>query len=427
MRLFPWLMHLFDFLASRTPWLPLHLALRQLGRSSQSYINPLLLVVVALALGVYTRSLAASLDQWLVDQIYYQVGTDVSFLPYSEAGEGLEAGLWIPPKDEFRELPGVRGATRVGQYPMRVKTVNGKEVRGRMVAIDRVDFGAVAWFRRDFAPESLGGLMNRLALAPENILVSQKFLAEQQLQMGDKVTLRVTLDDNFSYSGQFTVAGVYRYFPTVEAGAVAVVGNLEHLFTQAGAIFPHTIWLSVTEDAVSNELFQAVRQKNIEPVKFQDVHALLAVEQAKMERVGIFGTLTVGFLAATVMAVLALLIHNYASLRERLYQFGVLRAVGLMRRQIVVQVILEYGLLTAYGALAGALIGLITAELFAPFFRIPDDAGAPLPPLIPLIAGDESVRLAVAFAFAMVTMELMVLARAFGTRIFDALRMGHQG
>ena len=81
MRFFPWLLRFFDLIASRTPWLTLHLALRQLGRNSQSYVNPLLLVIVALAMGIYTRSMAESLDQWLVDQVYYRIGADASFLP----------------------------------------------------------------------------------------------------------------------------------------------------------------------------------------------------------------------------------------------------------------------------------------------------------------------------------------------------------
>ena len=146
-----------------------------------------------------------------------------------------------------------------------------------------------------------------------------------------------------------------------------------------------------------------------------------------MERVGIFGTLSVGFLAATVMAMLALLVHNYASLQERLYQFGVMRAIGLWRGQVIVQVVLEYGMLTIYGAVIGSLIGLYTAEFFAPFFRIPEGAGAPLPPLLPIIAEDATMTLGLLFAGLMILSELLVMTRALTMRIFTTLRMGHQG
>jgi putative ABC transport system permease protein len=430
MRLFPWFMRLLDLLASRTPWLTLHLALRQLGRSSQGYINPLLLVVVALGMGVYTRAMAASLDQWLVDQVYYRIGTDITFQPVPPVRQGEAEvppdAVFIPPKDEFLELPGVLAATRVGDYPMRIQTSGGEE-RGRMLALDRVDFGKVAWFRRDFSRESLGGLMNELATAPESVLVTQQFLTDHQLAVGDQFTMRVAVSDDYHYIGTFRIAGVYRYFPTVQPDEMTVIGNLEHLFTEAGAEFSHQIWLRVADGTDGKALFQAVTTKGIEASQQRDAHAVLAEEQAKMERVGIFGTLSVGFLAAAVMAMLALLVHSYASLQERLYQFGVMRAIGLMHRQVIGQVALEYSVLTAYGALVGAAIGLITAEWFAPFFRIPDAAGAPPPPLIPLIQQDATLRFALTFAGLMILVELGVLMRALSTRLFDALRMGHQG
>ena len=61
MRLFPLLMRLLDVVASLLPWTTPHMALRQLGRQAHIYINPLLLVIVSLALGrlyhVYGRQL----------------------------------------------------------------------------------------------------------------------------------------------------------------------------------------------------------------------------------------------------------------------------------------------------------------------------------------------------------------------------------
>jgi putative ABC transport system permease protein len=430
MRLFPWFMRLLDLLASRTPWLTLHLALRQLGRSSQGYINPLLLVVVALGMGVYTRAMAASLDQWLVDQVYYRIGTDITFQPIPPLSAGETElppdAVFIPPPDEFLDLPGVLAVTRVGDYPMRIQTSEGEE-RGRMMALDRVDFGNVAWFRSDFARESLGGLMNELAVAPESVLVTQQFLTDHQLAVGDQFNMRVAVSDDYHYIGAFRIAGVYKYFPTVQPDEMTVIGNLEYLFTQAGSEFTHQIWLRVADGTPGKELFEAVKSKGIEASQQRDAHAIIAEEQAKMERVGIFGTLSVGFLAAAVMAMLALLVHSYASLQERLYQFGVMRAIGLMHRQVIGQVGLEYAVLTAYGALAGASLGLITAEWFAPFFRIPDAAGAPPPPLIPLIQQEATLQFALIFAGIMILVELGVLVRALSTRLFDALRMGHQG
>jgi len=429
MRVFPWMLQLFDLIAARTPWLTLHLALRQLGRSSQSYVNPLLLVIVALAMGVYTRSMAESLDQWLIDQVYYRIGADVSFLPYVETSEDSATrteGL-IPPKDTFAAMPGVAAATRVGNYALSIPSPNTGTLKGRLLALDRVDFSTVAWFRSDFADEPLGGLMNRLALAPENVLVTPALMDALSLRIGDQFRMNVRVADGIFLDSDFTVAGLYRYFPTVENNELVVIGNLEHLYTQSGAEFDHSIWLRTNATTTGSDLFAEVRRMGLEPTFPRDARAAIAVDQAKMERVGIFGTLSVGFLAATVMAMLALLVHNYASLQERLYQFGIMRAIGLWRGQVLVQVVLEYGLLTLYGAVVGSLIGLYTAQLFTPFFRIPEATGAPLPPLLPVIAEDATLTLGLIFAALMILSESLVMVRALTMRLFVTLRMGHQG
>ncbi len=127
MRVFRAAMIVLDRIAKWVRPMPLYMALRQLGRQSHTYINPLLLVVVSLALGVYTLSMAASLDQWLIDRIYFSTGADLAFEPFREGDLYIEApegrspgGEWIPPVDEFANLPGVEAAARVGNYPAEV-------------------------------------------------------------------------------------------------------------------------------------------------------------------------------------------------------------------------------------------------------------------------------------------------------------------
>jgi putative ABC transport system permease protein len=141
-----------------------------------------------------------------------------------------------------------------------------------------------------------------------------------------------------------------------------------------------------------------------------------------LERVGVFGTLSVGFLAAVVMAVMALLIYTYASLQERLHRFTILRAVGLQRRQIMGQVVLEYAFLTGYGTLMGAFIGMTASNLFVPLFRVTGEEGVPLPPLIPLIAQDKVMYLIAVFVGLIVLMEVVVVLNALSKRAFSMLR-----
>jgi putative ABC transport system permease protein len=295
------------------------------------------------------------------------------------------------------------------------------------MAIDRLDFPLTAWFRNDYARESLGGLMNRLAMVPDGILVSQEFLDDNALRIGDRLELLVLHDFGIRVRDQFTIVGVYNYFPTAESAPVVVVGNMEYIISYFGITMPHRIWINLAPDADPDAVAKSVSVTGIDSIEVNTAMEILNSEQAKMERVGVFGTLTVSFIAATLMAGLGLLTYSYASLHERLYQFSVLRAVGLQRREIISQVGLEYIVLTTYGALAGVACGIFAAYLFVPFFRISVGAGAPLPPLIPIIAENQIAPLAIAFSLVMIFLELIIISSAFFTRLFEALRMGHQG
>ena len=119
MRLFSVAMRLLDVLANRTPWLTVHLALRQLGRQSHEYVSPLLLVIISLSLGIYTLSMAASLDQWLVDRMYYRAGADMTFTPLPVTGDvGISDGNWVATPQEFTQGRWRAGCNPGGQLPL---------------------------------------------------------------------------------------------------------------------------------------------------------------------------------------------------------------------------------------------------------------------------------------------------------------------
>ena len=420
MRLLSVAMRLLDVLANHTPWLTIHLALRQLGRQSHEYVSPLLLVIISLSMGIYTLSMAASLDQWLVDRMYYRAGADMTFKPLPVTGDvGVSDGNWVAPPQEFSKVDGVLAATRVGSYPSRITLAGGEETLAHFMAIDRVDFPLIGWWRADLAPEPLGGLMNRLALAPDGILVSQEFLANNALQVGDQISIQVDATDIFKTKSLFTIVGVYDYFPTVyEEQHITVIGNLDQLTSLFGFVPIHDIWLKIKPTASEAGIRKTLPGTvNLVPSIGQDARILIAEERGQMERVGIFGTLTVGFLASAAMAILGLLLYSYASLRERMYRFSVLHAVGLLHRQIVTQVVMEYTFLAAFGALAGILIGLLAARFFVPYFRVTGEKGIPLPPLIPLTSDQSMANMAIIFTVIIVAAEVSTITSALRRKL----------
>jgi predicted lysophospholipase L1 biosynthesis ABC-type transport system permease subunit len=186
----------------------------------------------------------------------------------------------------------------------------------------------------------------------------------------------------------------------------------------------HNIWLKIDPDADQEAMIEQVEQMGVFISKWVDLREETAKEQARVERIGIFGTLTIGFLAAAVLSGVGLLVYNYASLQERLFRFTILRAVGLSLTQVISQVTIEYLVLMIYSVAGGAAIGIWASRLFIPFFQAADQNVINPPRLISLIAWEDILRISAAFVIVLVVAQIAVISAALRKGVFQALRMG---
>jgi len=435
-RFFPLLMRLGDGLSALGRRPTLYLAFRQLSRQSGQYASALLLVISALALGSFMASLAASMDDWLVDQVYYDVGSDVFIKQMFNPVYLMEArippdGAWMLPASSYLSIPGVTHAARVGLYPASIFMSSYDVVKATYIGIDRLDLPQTLAYRADFASEPLGALMNRLAVRDNGVLVSEQFLRENRLELGDTIPIHVVLVDLFdqetSVRTDLIVAGTYRYFPTVyerHDQKTAVIGNLDYLYAQLGGPELHDIWLKTEPTADKSLLQQRVADLKVYVFEWRDARERLTTELAQPERVGTLGTLAIGFLSAAAFSGIGLLIYNYASLQERLFRFSILRAVGLTRRQLVIQVAIEYTLVMAYGVVGGTGIGVWAALRFVPYFQAIESGALRPPPMIPTIAWGDIGLICAGFAGVLILAQIMLLLSALRKGVFQSLRLG---
>jgi putative ABC transport system permease protein len=424
--LFPLLMHIADALGQfLSP--SLYIGLRELARQTGAYTSVLFLLVFCLGLGTFESSIARSADSWLVDRLRYQVGADYSFKqgtapPESSGPTGVDS--WLMPVDEYRKLPGVTDATRVGHHtalplPEDLPSID-------LLGIDRLDFGRVAHFRRDYADLTLGELLNRLALEPNALLITADYLERATLSVGDTLPLDVYIEGTAKRM-EFTIVGTIDYFPSLypAEGPIGVT-DLDFIHDQCGGIQPHSIWLR-TEPATDIEnLERELERMGVVAVNERNFRAMLTEDLQRLERVGIFGNLTVGFLSGSLLAWLGLLLYTTASLVSRVHRFTILRAIGLRTRQILATLSVEYLFVIGYGILAGAGIGVAASRLFVPYFQFTDNPSLQVPPFIPHIDWQRLVWIAIVYFVVLTISEIIVLASATRREVFQVLRMGNE-
>ncbi|HEY3342668.1 MAG TPA: FtsX-like permease family protein [Anaerolineae bacterium] len=455
-RCLPLILRLLAWVSSHLPGTSLVLALRQLARSPGQYATPVLLLVSTLALATFTASLATTLDTHLAQQIRYDTGADVRLLGVGQDLKPAATDAWFAPAadsivassdagqanpestgprytflpvQEYERVSGVEKATRVGDYAMTVHYSMGGTLGGRMMAIDSREFAQVAFWRKDFAAQPLGALMNALSGHPDGVLVPESVLTSNHLQVGDPLPLKVKLpgaqseiDVNVSIVGTFNLWPTW--YPNNTGNGPVFIGNLDNLFEQVGSQLPYDIWLKVGPGVDTKSLVTQLRAVDHSQWKSTEVNTLLVDEQTSPQRQGLFGVLSLGFLASIMLTFVGFFLYAVFTYRRRFIELGVLRAVGFSTTQMVGLLASELAILLVLGVGAGTALGGWASQLYVPFLQgtLADQNRS-----VPFIVIFDWSRVTMIYGFLAVLFIASLIALVYFLKrlnIFQAIKLG---
>ncbi|MGE5376573.1 MAG: FtsX-like permease family protein, partial [Bacteroidota bacterium] len=445
LRLVPHLMALVSWALRRSKSVGVLMAARYLERTPAFYSAPLVLLVLTLGLSAFTASLALTLDSQLEKQMHYQVGADMNIdeLGTTFNSEGSDAVYTFGRLEDHLTIPNVRSASRVGRYKFTSIFPNGAE-EGQYLGIDRLTFPATAYWQNDFASVSLGELMNQLAASPDGVLAPRSFLKKHNLKVGDSLNLAVTTGvAGQSIPFEAKVVGTFDLFPTwTPTNGPILVGDLQELYSRAGVEYPHEVWLDTTSQADPESIVYAVRGFSILLDQQADQSRLvqnglntfvkewksaeldIRAEQRRPERQGLFGLLSVGFIASALLTVLGFLLYALFSFRRRFIEMGMLRAIGLSTRQMISLLAAELAFLIGLGIGVGTLLGVFASRLFVPFLQIGASAQSRFPPFQIEIAWYSIVQIYILFIVLFILALSALSALLMRMKIFQAIKLG---
>lgn len=443
LRFLPYFMELLAWIVARTRGVGILLAARHLARNRGTYTAPMVLLVLTLSLSTFTTTLAQTLDYHLSDQIYYEVGADgrlieLGYLPEEGGGPfgggsgapapsggdaaGPSSWTFVPVSEHLRSEE-ITGATRMAEFEAHVQ-LQGDWRAVQYRAIDRLDFPKVAFWRRDFAPAALGALMNSLALENSAILLDREFMRRNTIRVGDTVRVRFI---RYGLRGEadMTVVGELFYFPGwyPEDGPL-VVGNLDYVFEIMGGQFPYDVLIKTLPgtdfEAMQRELFQY----DINVMNYYSARQTIAREQALPQRQGLFGVLSVGFVASAILTILGFLLYSLFSFRRRFIELGTLRAIGLSSGQMTMFLAWELAFLIGVGIGIGTLLGTFMSDVFIPYLQVGSSPEDVTPPYIVNIAWDAITRVYALFGLLFVSALVALVISLLRMRIFQAIKLG---
>jgi putative ABC transport system permease protein len=440
LRLLPGVMTALAWIAARTNSVGLLMASRYLARNRGLYTAPLLLLVLTLSLVAFTTSLAQTLDDHLNDRTYYQIGADARLIelgsapPETEGGaagtpgqqqpQGQQQASWtFVPVHEHLNVPEILAVGRFAQFDGTTQ-IQGQWRSAKFIGIDRLDFPKVAFWRRDFAPATLGSLMNSLALSHDGALVPRSFMRENALVVGDTIQVQVS---RYGQRRQMPVRimGEFNYFPTwYPDDGTLIVANLDYIFEQMGGEFPYDVLVRTVPGTDYAQLARDLRAYDIQVIDWRSTETVIERAQQQPERQGLFGVLSVGFLAAAVLTVLGFLLYTLFSFRRRFIELGTLRAIGLSTGQMAALLAWELAFLVLVGIGIGTLLGVWMSDLFIPYLQVGTRAADLTPPFVVGIVWPAIFRIYILFGVLFIAALGALVTLLLRMKIFQAIKLG---
>jgi putative ABC transport system permease protein len=298
------------------------------------------------------------------------------------------------------------------------------------MGIDRLSFPQTAYYRNDFAQDSLGALMNALGAQPYGVLVPQSLLDETGLSVGSTIKASVSFENlGLRFSNTMIIVGAYQYFPTVYPGEkTTIIANLETLFGSPEAVLGYDVWVKLSEPVEVQEVIEKSQELALKDQMVLDIlqDARTEIEKTKNqpEWVGLFGILNVGFLLTGLMPGIGFILYSSASLRQRFIHLGILQAIGLSVRQLMGSLVLEQFFLMSIAIAGGALVGYLTSYLFLPLLQVSTVPGVPVPPFLVLVGWSESAWLVLFFGLVLVITIAITILYLVRMQVFQAVKLG---
>jgi putative ABC transport system permease protein len=471
LRLFPIFLKVLHWFGNRFMSITTYLTLTQLARSAHLYYPLMLLLILTLGLGVYNASAARTLDLNATERVLYQYGADVVVQAVWEAdvsriqktsstssggsgssgsstnkgksggsgqGSSGQSGggnngssgtnqsfnvrtMYIePPFEQFQTLPDVKKATRV------LQTTGNMLIAGRSVGvsnvmgIDNTDFAEVGWFRQDLFPAHPNVYLNFLGAYEQAAIIPERLAEQYQLVPGD--VFSVNLENQLV---EFVMVAALPYWPSqYPDDKPFVIANLDYIYDQIPLI-PYQVWLKLDEGAKIAPLVKALLSKRVEIAEFKDVRTALIKQKKLPSRGGVFGLLSLGFIVSILISLVGYVLFWFFNLSNRAVQFGVLRAMGITRKQLTGILLLEQFLTTGLAITLGIILGRLASLLYLPFLQTGAGA-AQVPPFRIIFEARDSIQLYMMVAVMIICGLFLLVWHIRRLKIHQAIKLGEE-
>jgi putative ABC transport system permease protein len=335
-----------------------------------------------------------------------------------------------PDFNRYTELNGAKEATKVLiNNNIQITASNGK-INATLMGINTKEFGEIAYFKNNLLDKHWYSYLNDIAKDENGILVSSNFRDMLGYKLGDTISYN---DDIGSTRG--TISGFVDYWPTYQPilkqadrdGVIKdinqflVVANLSKVQSVWG-VTPYQIWIKV--NGSTSFIYDFAKNNNIEFTVFNDLSGEIIGKNNDPFFQGTNGVLTLGFIIILLICAIGFLIFWILSIISRTLQFGVFRAMGMRKTEMIGMLLQEQIFLSVIPISLGLFIGNYVSKLYVPLIQIAYTSSEQIIPLEIYKLPSDQMRILIIVGFMVMLCMIITWKLVSDLKITQALKLG---
>ena len=452
-RIFPLFVKLVFWLG-RSFWPPsIYASMLKVIRSAGEEQFIMLFLIFTVSIGIFSAQAARTINLNNENIIQYLGGADLRFMEewHDNVPEGgVVRGEIVGPPEML-----VYSGPDFGRFPIRDEVDSFTRVTTRegyiriglrilpsvvpIMAIETDTFGETVWFRDDLLRIHINYFLNTLGRIPNGVLLSDIFRTEHGLTVGETIQIGEITPDDMPYGERrsFTILGFVEHFPgfvpvgrtilpeteqIVEYPRSLAIVNLGYLQMHWG-MRPYEIWMR-TNTPTNHFFYEFAAEEALTLTQFHDTKNELVAARLDPIIQGTNGALTISFIIILLICFSGFLIYWILSIRSRVLQFGIFRAMGMSLKSILTLLFNEQVFVTLTALLIGVVVGEVSSSLFIPLIKISYTPAEQVIPLLMVMEISDYVSLYTVLGI-MVLISMVVLAVYISKiKIDQALKLG---
>lgn len=397
----------------------------------------MIFLIMTVALGIFNSTVARTIVSNAESNEKYNIGADLVVKEVWKMNQIMKADQTVtyeyvePDFGKYKNLSQVVSIAKVFRDDNVTVLEDRIKTKVSVMGINTKDFGNTTNLSNGLLPYDYYDYLNVLASDKSAVLVSMNMHTKFGYKLGDLVTY--TNSNNLSVSGK--IYGFINYWPTYSPTTrtlstdgktvieqnYLIIGNLDYIQKSFG-VTPYEVWMKV--DGNTDFFYDFIEENELKFRRLDDMTQ--KVQDIRREPLfqGTNGILTMSFIVILVLCCTGFLIYWILSIRSRELLFGVFRAMGMSRGEVLHMLINEQIFSCLYAIVAGAGVGVLSSRLFIPLIQSAYRVTNQVLPLELLTKSSDMVRLFTVIGIVFVGCIITLARIIFRMKISQALKLG---